>query len=202
MVTEVADTSARRRRGLTATGRDPLNQRKDDLYETPPAATRALLKAETLPHKLWEPAAGRGAIVDVLRAAGHEVIGSDLVDYGIPTNFSGRDFLMELKAPDGCEAIVTNPPFKLATEFVRHALVLAPRAYFLLRLAYLEGSTRSAVLEGPLSRVYVFRNRLPRMHRDGWTGKQAGSSIAFAWYVFERDRVGPTTLHRISWEKT
>jgi hypothetical protein len=102
--------------------RHPLADRGHDSYPTPPCAVEALLRAESLPHYLWEPAAGRGAIVTVLRDHGHAVIASDLVDYGFPTHFSGRDFLLERKAPERCEAIVTNPPFKLATEFVTHAL--------------------------------------------------------------------------------
>lgn len=190
-----------RRNGLTATGRAPLAERGDDLYETPTEATLALLRAEKLPHYLWEPAAGRGAIVEVLRTAGYTVLASDLVDYGCPTHFTRRDFLMELKAPERCEAIITNPPFKLASQFAAHALDLCPKLYMLLRLAFLEGSGRTPVLEsGALARVHVFRNRLPRMHRDGWTGPQASSSIAFAWFVWDRAHTGPTELHRISWE--
>jgi hypothetical protein len=46
-----------------------------------------LLRIERLPHRLWEPACGRVAIVQPLRAAGHEVLASDLVDYGDPTHF-------------------------------------------------------------------------------------------------------------------
>jgi hypothetical protein len=190
-----------RRNGLTATGRAPLAERGDDLYETPTEATLALLRAEKLPRYLWEPAAGRGAIVEVLRTAGYTVLASDLVDYGCPTHFTRRDFLMELKAPERCEAIITNPPFKLASQFAAHALELCPKLYMLLRLAFLEGTNRSPILDGgALARVHVFRNRLPRMHRDGWTGPQASSSIAFAWFVWDRAHSGPTELHRISWE--
>jgi hypothetical protein len=76
-----------------------LSERGDDLYETPPGAVKALLRHERLPHRLWDPCCGPGNIVNVLRAAGHEVIGSDLVDYGDPTHFYRRDFLMERKGP-------------------------------------------------------------------------------------------------------
>jgi hypothetical protein len=54
----------------------PLSQRGHDLYETTPEATHALLKAERLPLNLWEPACGPGAIVRVLRGAGHQVAGN------------------------------------------------------------------------------------------------------------------------------
>ena len=53
-----------------------------DLYETPSVAVEALLRVEQLPHCIWEPAAGKGAIVRVLRGHGHSVITSDIYDYG------------------------------------------------------------------------------------------------------------------------
>jgi hypothetical protein len=181
--------------------RHALSERRDDLYETPEVATRALLLVEQLPHHLWEPAAGRGAIVCVLRAAGHEVLASDLVDYGDPTHFARRDFLLERKVPNGCEAIVTNPPFKLAEQFVAHALDLCPRVLMLLRLAFMESERRTPILEGRgLARIHQFRKRLPMMHRAGWEGRKANSGMAFAWFVWDRNHAGPTTIDRISWE--
>ena len=181
-------------------GRDPLSERGFDLYETPPEATRALLRAEKLPVHIWEPAAGRGAIVDVLREQGHSVYASDLIDYGIPTQQSAIDFLMEWKPPLGCQCIVTNPPFKLVDEFVRKAIELCPTVCMLLRLAYLEGTGRDDILD-KLTRVHVFKNRLPRMHRDQYDGPKATSTIAFGWFIWCRDEQGPTTIHRIKWEK-
>jgi len=96
-----------------------------DLYETPAVAVEALLRVERLPHRIWEPACGRGAIVNVLRARGHEAVASDVADYGLPITppgYYGRDFLLERKLPAGCECIVTNPPFMHAEKFVAHAL--------------------------------------------------------------------------------
>ena len=153
------------------TKRASLAERGHDLYETPPEATLALLEVERLPKRVWEPACGPGAIVTVLRAAGHDVVASDLVDYGDPTHFYRRDFLIEHRAPDGIEAIITNPPYKLADEFVAHAIGLCPRVIMLLRLGFLESERRRPILDnGMLARVYVFRNRLPMMHRAGWAG--------------------------------
>jgi hypothetical protein len=68
--------------------RATLAERGLDLYETPPVAVEALLRYEKLPHQIWEPAAGRGAIVRVLRNAGHAVIASDVHDYGFPCTSS------------------------------------------------------------------------------------------------------------------
>ena len=170
---------------------------------TPPCATEALLRNVQLPRRLWEPACGDGTgILDVLRAHGHEVIGSDLVDYGRPDCFSRRDFLMEREVPDGCEGIVTNAPFKLAKQFVAHALELSPLVIMLQRLAFLESEKRTHVLEhSGLEDVFVFRERLPMMHRRGWQGPKASNGMAFAWYVWRRGYVGPIKLRRLSWEQ-
>jgi hypothetical protein len=98
------------------------------------------------------------------------------------------------------QAIVTNPPFRLAEEFVAHALELVPLAVFLLRLSFLESTRRTPILDtGKLARIHVFKNRLPFMHRAGWQGPRSTSAIPFAWFVFSRDHRGPTTVDRISW---
>jgi hypothetical protein len=127
-------------------GSHPYADRGNDLYETPPCAVEALLRVERLPHRIWEPAAGRGAIARVLRNHGHEVTASDLVDYGIGLDFI-RDFFAESKAPTGCRAIISNPPYRFAAEFADHALDLMPRVYLLLRLAFMESVRRTELLE-------------------------------------------------------
>lgn len=184
--------------------RAPLAERGNDLYETPAVAVEALLRAENLPGILWEPACGPGAIVRVLRAAGHQVYATDLVDYRSRDQDMARwDFLMERQLPLGVQAIVTNPPFKNAESFVAHALKLCPRVVMLLRLAFLESERRSQILDGgQLARVHAFRKRLPMMHRAEWEGRKASSSVAFAWFVWDQNHTGPTELRRLSWEAT
>ena len=39
------------------------------------------------------------------------------------------------------------------------------------------------------------------MHRAGWEGRKANCGMAFAWFVWDRSHVGPTTIDRISWER-
>src|SRR5215471_18386905 len=144
--------------------RATLRERGHDVYETPPVAVEALLRVEVLPPHIWEPCCGSGRIVDVLRAHGHHVTATDLVPDRI-------DFLMERRAPQGAEGTVTNPPYKLAAEFVRHGLALVPKVAMLLRLNFLESEARSDLIDGGrLARVHVFADRLPRMHRQGWEG--------------------------------
>jgi hypothetical protein len=182
--------------------RHPDSARGNDLYETPEVATLALLAVEPLPRRILEPACGRGAISKVLRSAGHTVIENDIVDYG-QGQHSVQDFL-NLKPAQAHEidAVVTNPPYRLAQQFVQHALTLCPRVFMLLRLTFLESERRKDVLEGAgLIRVHVFRNRLPMMHRDGWTGNRVSNPTAFAWFVWERGYTGKPEIDRISWNR-
>jgi hypothetical protein len=174
-------------------------ERGHDCYPTSPGAARALLQAEQLPKYIWDPCCGTGTIVTELRAAGHEVVASDLVDYGIPiAAYYGADFLLEQRAPIDCEGIVCNPPYKLAPSFVRHAIRLVPFTAMLLRLAFLESASRTDILEhSGLARVLVFRRRLPMMHRHGWSGPIASSGIAHAWFVWRRGWNGNPQIKRI-----
>jgi hypothetical protein len=180
-------------------GRHNLADRGADLYETPAEAVHALLRVEQLPQTVWEPAAGPGSIVRVLREAGHVVVATDLNDWGCPASESRIDFLLETRAPADAECVITNPPYKLAEQFVSHALELVPRVIMLLRSAFYESERRTPILEsGSLARIHQFRNRLPMMHRHGWAGPRATSSIQFAWFVWDKNHSGPTTTDRIS----
>jgi len=181
-------------------GRHSFADRGVDLYETPPQAVHALLAVEPLPQRIWEPACGRGAIVGVLRARGHIVLATDLYDHGCPRSTSGVDFLTA-SLPSRIDVAMTNPPYRHADGFVRHALALGvPKVVMLLRLAFLESAGRSDILDsGKLARVYPFIERLPMMHRDGWAGPRTKTgAICFAWFVWQRDHHGPATIQRIS----
>lgn len=165
--------------------------RGDDFYATPRVAVDSLLAIESkwLPKgEIWEPACGDGAIVIPLREAGYSVGATDLVDRGCPDSWVAN-FLDY--SPYGADAIITNPPFKLAREFVDTALQRAPYVAMLLRLAFLEGAARKPWFEStPLARVHVSSRRLPMMHRDGWEGPKAGSAVCHAWFVWDKRHEG------------
>jgi hypothetical protein len=152
---------------------------------------------------IWEPCAGKGAIVRELVAGGFAVVAHDLVayngaDHGIETKI---DFLMERAPPAGARLIVTNPPFKLADHFIRHGLALGLPVIALLRLAAIEGSGRADLVDCALRRIWAGMERLPMMHRDGWRGpRNAAGGQPFAWFVFEPGaRQGPIEVSRITW---
>jgi hypothetical protein len=178
----------------------PLADRGLDLYETSPVAVHALMRVEQLPLRIWEPACGRGAIARELEAAGHVVVSTDIA--------TGTNFLTCNQAAESL-GVVTNPPFQRAAEFARHAIGLVPYVALLLRWAFWEGGTgrreahraRAHVLDvEPPARAYCFANRLPMMHRHGWTGPRASSSMAFGWFIWDRSHVGPRTIvRRLHW---
>jgi len=180
----------------------PHAERGADCCETHPAVVEALLEVETFQGIIWEPACGPGSIVRTLRAAGYRVAASDIIDYGCSNATSGVDFLSLRRAPAGVTAIITNPPYKFANEFVRRALALVPRVAMLLPLRFLEGRARSDIIDGGrLARIHVFINRIPMMHRQDWRGPRAGNAHAFAWFIWDQNHRGFPEVHRIECKK-
>ena len=158
-----------------------------DAYFSPPEATASLLgiEAEHLPHDIWEPAAGDGAIVRPLQAAGFTVIASDIADYGLVGCRAGVDYL---KAPPirDVQAIVTNPPFKLAVRFAEKALSEVPYLALLLRTNFLESTARLKFFrKHPPARIWISSRRLPIEHAVVAPGIHSSPpisrSIAASW---------------------
>lgn len=178
--------------------------RGDDFYATPPEAVASLLAIECkwMPRStVWEPACGDGAIVLPLRAAGYTVSATDLVDRGCPDS-RVLDFLGDDPLRSEFGSVITNPPFKLAREFVEVGLKHAPYVAMLLRLAFLEGNARRPWFQSsPLARVHVSSRRLPMMHRDGWTGPKAGSAVCHAWFVWDERHEGRPEIQWFDWKE-
>lgn len=130
-----------------------------DLYPTPVDGTEAIiavLKAMKRPDgkpvkRIWEPACGDGRLARVLEWHGFEVIATDLREYP-GWGMGGLDFLHE--HPKGkwgldigeIDAIVTNPPFSLAEDFIRRALSFTPNVVMLLKQTYWNVGGRSVGL--------------------------------------------------------
>jgi len=114
---------------------------------------------------------------------------------------TARDFLKTTELPADVGCIMKNLSFKLINKFINHALDLCPNVIMLARLALLESERRSPVLDGAvLRRIFVFRKRLPMMHRHGWDGRKANNGRVFSWFVCERGYRGHPMTQRISWE--
>lgn len=89
-----------KRRQKAASGRDD--------FQTPPYAVAPLLPYLRRDWRIWEPAQGKGYMVNALRSHGLRVVGSDVK--------SGVDFLRYRL--ERFDAVVTNPPYSLKREFV------------------------------------------------------------------------------------
>lgn len=97
---------------------------------------------------------------------------------------------------------MTNPPYKLANEFVRHALeIVEPgrKVAFFLPLRYLEGKERKKLFaEYPPKTVYVSSSRLVCALNGDFEAYKNRNSVSYAWYVWEKGYHGNTTLKWIN----
>lgn len=160
-----------------------------DYFPTPPWAARAggelIRSLDPTPGACWEPACGEGHMAYGLKDYFDEVQASDIFPYG----YGGVvDFLDA--PPRRADWVVTNPPFKLGTEFVRTAWPRARRGVaMLLRLAFLEGGARHTMFtcDCPLSLVAPFAERVP-MVKGRWD-PEASSATAYAWFIWIKQPV-------------
>lgn len=159
-----------------------------DAYFTPAEATISLLYLERqyLPRSVWDPFAGDGAITTLMAQHGYEMWASDIRDYGLAGCLIADYRTVDL--PDGVQAIVSNPPYAWALEFAERAISQVGYVAFLLRSNFLiEAGGRDRFFEEhPVTRVYHSSQRLPRMHRFGWTGKRTSSLTPYSWAVWDR----------------
>lgn len=170
-------------------GGHPSGERAEfDYYATPPIATEALMRTIDAPKgKVWECACGGGAISDVLKAHGCEVLSTDLVDRGYQGQF-GRINFLDFNGEKFDGDIVTNPPYSLAEQFVKKAIASCTgKVIMLLRLQFLEGVGRYRRLFSafPPVRVHLFAQRVSCI-RDGDKPMNGGGAVAYAWFVWEQ----------------
>jgi hypothetical protein len=169
--------------------RDSGYERKPrDLYETPQWVTEALIPHLRRPLGcVWECAAGNGKMVAPLKAAGLRVVWSDIAD--------GDDFLQQVALLGDAEAIITNPPYELATEFIDHALQFMERAggvvAMLLRTDFDHAKTRARLFAGCPS----FSKKLVLTRRIKWFEHSKGQpSFNHAWFIWDWRHSGAPTL--------
>lgn len=119
-----------------------------------------------------------------LKDYGYDVKSMDLIDRGYGE--TGIDFLEYNEKWQG--DIITNPPYKLAKQFIEHALDILEtrgRAYMFLKVQYLEGISRAELFEKKqLKTIYVFTKRITC---DTDCDFSKSSAVAYAWFEFEKD---------------
>lgn len=161
------------------------DRHKDDLYETPEWLTKAIVPylGPRLPDLVnaFEPAAGRGRMLKVLK--------EELPDWnfdaadinGTPTS-EPADFLISQPSPK-YDLIITNPPYSLAMEFVKRALMWrrTPSSVvaMLLRLNFAGSKGRASWLREHPPAVYI----TPK--RPSFTPNNTTDSIEYAWFLWQ-----------------
>lgn len=192
---------------MSATGRG-AERRADDYYATPDWAIRAILPhfvERGLLHdraNILEPAAGDGAIVRALHAAGATVGNVEAIeidpDRAAQSGARCADFLkVDPTLFPSFELVITNPPYALAFDFAQHALrfVRAGGALALLtRINWLASQKRAAWLRANTPSVHV----LPK--RSSFTGKGTDATD-YAWLTWgrpwsEHHRMTPIVRHK------
>ena len=180
-----------------------------DDFPTPPWATRALCErlqnswdelnewtdnkiAPSTGHlTVREPAANRGHMVRPLREYFATVEASDIHDYGV--GFLQADYLFG-PPPPMVDWTITNPPFRLADQFIRRALGTSREGVaVIVRSAFLEGVGRYTDLfsKSPPSLVLQFSERVV-MHK-GKLSEKGSTATAYCWLVWKRGEK-PTQL--------
>jgi hypothetical protein len=169
-----------------------------DDFPTPPWATRALIE-HVIDEKLvigkmscLEPACGAGHMSKVLKEYFATVHDADVSDYGYG---EVRDFLMYPYATNSYDWVVTNPPFRLAEDFVLRSLKVARVGVAILaRTVFLESAGRyRAIFEStPPTKFAQFVERVPMV--KGRLDKSATTATGYCWLVWDRRRTDRAQL--------
>ena len=151
--------------GIAPSNRSVRERAGEDYYATDPKAVEMLCDLEDFSPTVLEPACGEGHIAKVLQARGYKVIACDLVDRGFGEG--GIDFLKVRKT--GVDAdIVTNPPYKLAQEFVEKAMEVVSSGHkvaMFLKLTFLETARRRELFKKYPRRRSTSRRSASRVGR-------------------------------------
>lgn len=175
-----------------------------DLFPTPLWATRALCEwikcniGRLCDRTVWEPACGLGHMVRALSEYFAEVHASDVYehsycewvqDFLYPTAFPNARF----EAPDW---IITNPPFRLAQQFIERSLPIATEGVAIFaRTAFLESRPRYAFFKdcAPTD-VLQFVERVPLL--KGRVSNTTETATAYCWLLW---RKGVTRDRGVAW---
>lgn len=167
-----------------------------DLYETPPWVTDAIVPH--LPKRrhvtIYEPAAASGKMVRALRKHGYLVSSAD-IRIGRKRDFLDREIRIGHQG-----AVVTNPPYKHAVEFIERALevteCLEGYVAMLLKVDFDSGSTRRHLFESEtFHKKVVLTRRIEWFKRKVIKGKlQGGPSENHAWFIWDWRHKGPPII--------
>lgn len=175
----------------------------EDFYTEPAWTVDLLLDEEEFQGSVWDPACGSGTIPKAfarhMNFQGNNLFASDIVDrgYGWQANFLATIGTHHILAADN---IVTNPPYRLAEEFVRRALELArQKVAVLVQSKFLFSQKRYRLFtEHPPTRIYFLSTRPSMPPGDLLAAGEIeakGGKVDYLWIVIDKSYQGPTTAH-------
>ena len=182
---------------LGASNHSMGDREERDFYATPPLAVRDLMELEKFDKNIWEPACGLNHITNILIESGYNVRFSDIVDRSAEQNIEIYDFLTNKDIWEG--DIITNPPYKYASEFVEKALETVTEGHkvaMFLKLSFLETKKRYELFQKyPIKKIYVASNRLGCAKNGEFNGKDnIASAVCYCWFIWEKGYMGQTTI--------
>ena len=167
----------------------------NDFYATDPIALEKLLKYETF-NNVWECACGDGNLSEVLKKYGIHGRSSDIIKRKYECEII--DFLNY--DGDWQGDIITNPPYKYATDFVYKALSIIPpgnKIAMFFPQRYLSSKGRYKLfVENPPKVVYAFSGRVSCALNNDWNA-HSGSAVDYMWIVWVKGYHGETILRWI-----
>lgn len=171
-----------------------------DDFPTPPWATRALCEflrdiGEPLSERTCrEPAANRGHMVKPLAEYFDSVEASDIHDYG--AGFPVNDYLFG-PLPDEVDWTITNPPFRLAEQFIERAIQTSRvGCAVIVRAAFLEGVGRYQRLYATRKPGYVLQFTERVVMHKGKLSANGSTATAYAWLIWF---ASPADLTGLDW---
>ena len=161
-------------------------RKENDLYQTEPWATDALLRNFPVGPGwvVWEPAAGNHLMADVIRETGTKVVTSDIATYDRQHDHI-INFLDPKVTAQAYNAIYTNPPYgkgnRDAVQFARLALDRCKGFVALLLTAKFDfGKTRADLFaDNPR-----FLAKIALVDRIQWFPGDTSGTEDHAWYVW------------------
>lgn len=162
-----------------------------DNFPTPPWATRALMDGVLIGLAgadlvtCLEPACGQGHMAETLLEYFLEVNAFDIHPYGYG---DVSDFLKAPIKSGAFDWVITNPPFRLAEQFIEKSLdIAADGVAMLVRTSFFEGVGRYERIfsRRPPSYVAQFSERVPMV--KGRLDRTASTATAYAWAIWMQE---------------
>jgi hypothetical protein len=182
---------------LGATSHTDRPRQASDYYATDPTAIDDIFKVENFSDTIWEPACGEGHLSKQMEKWNKSVYSTDLINRGYGHDFF--DFLSSFIVWNG--DIITNPPYKLAKEFVEHGLKRIKKTNklgFFLKLTFLESKNRQRLFEeNPPIRIWVYSLRKSVAINGDKEMFEKSSAACYAWFVWEKGYKGYPEIHWI-----